>query len=80
MSQKCVEVVIGRLATDERLRARFFANPEGALQELVEDGLDLNTGEIEALLDTPPALWTTLAHWVHPRLQKIALKGDCGQA
>lgn len=76
MSQRSVEVVIGRLATDETLRARFLANPGGTLQSLREDGLDLNLSEIEALLGMPSESWTVLASWIHPRLQKIALKGD----
>ena len=75
MSQKSVEVVIGRLATDEALRRRFFANPAGTLESLRHQGLDLNPGEIEALLEMPVALWTVLASWVHPRLQKVSPKG-----
>src|SRR5262249_3335822 len=76
MSQKCVEVVIGRLATDEGLRARFSSNPEATLRQLAESGIDLNSAESEALLEMPMALLDLLAIWVHPRLQKIALKGD----
>jgi hypothetical protein len=77
MSQKSVEIVIGRLATDEALRARFFANPAGTLRSQRECGLDLNLVEIEALLEMPTESWAVMAGWVHPRLQKIALKGDC---
>ena len=72
MSQKSVEIVIGRLATDEGLRALFLRDPQGALRALRESGLELNRGEIEALLAMPPALLNTMARWVHPRLQKIA--------
>lgn len=75
MSQKCVEIVIGRLATDEALRARFFANPKSTLEQLREAGFELTHGEIEALCETPVGLWALIAAWVHPRLQKIALQG-----
>jgi hypothetical protein len=77
MSQKSVEIVIGRLATDEALRARFLADPAGTLGCLREGGLELNPVEIEALLEVPPEAWPAMAAWVHPRLQKIALKGGC---
>lgn len=76
MSQKCVEVLIGRLATDETLRARFLADPVGTLRSLRENGFDLNLSEIEALIEMPTESWTVMAAWIHPRLQKIALKGD----
>jgi hypothetical protein len=77
MSQKSVEIVIGRLATDETLRTHFLADPELTLDSLREAGLDLNSGEIEALLAMPIEAWPAMADWVHPRLQKIAMKGDC---
>ncbi len=77
MSQKSVEIVIGRLATDETLRARFLADGTGTLRSLRECGYDLNLAEIEALLEMSSDAWAVMASWVHPRLQKIALKGDC---
>jgi len=76
MSQKSVEIVIGRLATDETLRARFLADPAGTLLSFCEAGLDLNPAEIDALLEMPTECWTVAAAWVHPRLQKIALGKD----
>jgi hypothetical protein len=80
MSQKSVEVIIGRLATDEALRTRFIADPAGTLRSLREEGLDLNPTEVDALLKIPNDLWTIMARWVHPRLQKIALRGDCHES
>jgi hypothetical protein len=76
MSQKCVEVVIGRLATDETLRTLFLADPARTLDSLREAGVDLNPGEIAALLEMPLEAWPAMADWVHPRLQKIAMAGD----
>ena len=78
MSQKNVETVIGRLVTDEALRARFWDDPRSTLTHLQEAGLDLTTGELEALRRTPIALWDFVAKCVHPRLQKIALRRDAG--
>jgi hypothetical protein len=74
MSQKCVEIVIGRLATDEALRARFSADPSSTLEHLREGGFDLTPGEIEALRKTPAGLWDLVASWIHPRLQKVVLR------
>ena len=75
MSQKCIEVLIGRLATDEALRELFLADPAGLLHSLHENGFDLNPAEIEAVLAMPIESWAAMAAWIHPRLQKIALKG-----
>jgi len=77
MSQKNVEIIIGRLATDETLRARFTADPAGTLGSMREEGIDLSLPEVDALLETPASLWIVMARWVHPRLQKIALGGPC---
>ena len=76
VSQKNVEIVIGRLATDEALRARFLRAPWATLRQLAETGLELNPGEIDALLAMRPEFLDTLADWVHPRLQKAVLKKD----
>ena len=50
MSQKSVEIVIGKLATDEALRARFMADPDATLDWLGERGLDLGEGRFQALV------------------------------
>jgi len=74
MSQKSVEIVIGRLATDEVQRGHFSVDPKTTLRHLQDSGLDLTPGEIEALIRTPVALWAFIASCIHPRLQKIALR------
>jgi hypothetical protein len=76
MTQKCVEIVIGQLVTDETLRARFIDDPVQTLRCLIWGGLELNPAELEALLEMPLESWVVMARWIHPRLQKIALKGD----
>jgi hypothetical protein len=73
MSQKSVEIVIGKLATDEALRAQFLTDPMAALDGLSERGLELNPAEREALLAIPKGVWIVMPRWIHPRLQKIAL-------
>ena len=76
MSQKNVEIVIGKLATDEALRTQFTRDPTATLRQLGEAGLELSSGEMKALLEMPAALLNVLASWVHPRLQKVAFKKD----
>jgi hypothetical protein len=76
MSQRSVEIVIGRLATDEGLRARFSADPGQTLRDLRDSGLELSVAETRALLEMPRESWAKMASWVHPRLQKVVLKGS----
>lgn len=79
MSQKSVEILIGRLATDETLRVRYLADPASTLRSLGEAGLVLNPGEVEALLEMPEEVWVALAAAIHPRLQKIAWSDDVSE-
>ena len=73
MAQRIVEVVIGRLITDEQFRAAFVAHPEGTLVGLGDRGLELTRTEIAALVNTDPALWERAAGMLDPRLQKASL-------
>ena len=76
MSQKSVEIVIGKLATDEALRTRFRRDPAATLRELSESGLELSQSETRAMLEMPGSLLTVLATWVHPSLQKVAFREE----
>jgi hypothetical protein len=76
MSQKCVEVIFGKLATDEELRGRFQADPVGTLSQLAEHGLELTRAECEALAATKPELFSRLSEAIDPRLQKASLRPD----
>ena len=74
MTQRCIEMVIGRLVTDEEFRETFVSDPHRALGELLERGTHLTHAEIAALVATDPSLWAWAAEQVDPRLQKISLK------
>jgi hypothetical protein len=76
MSQKCVEVIFGKLATDEELRHRFQADPLGTLRQLAECGFELTRAECEALAATRSDLFTRLSEAIDPRLQKASLRPD----
>ena len=72
MSQKTVQLVIGRVLTDDELRARFVARPLETLTELKEQGLELTRDEIEALAASDPHVWPSMAKRIHPRLQRCS--------
>jgi hypothetical protein len=76
MSQKCVEMIFGRLATDEELRQEFRRDPQGTLGRLAACGAELTAAERDALLATNGALFERLAETIDPRLQKASLRSD----
>jgi len=71
MSQRNVELVVGKLATDEDFRRRFAAGPEAALAEAAAAGLELTPVEQRALLDLEMDACERFAACLDPRLQKI---------
>jgi HAMP domain-containing protein len=74
MSQKTVQLVIGRLLTDEDLRVRFVERPFETLTELQEQGFELTRDEIEALAQSDARMWASMARRIHPRLQRCSLR------
>ncbi len=75
MSQRNVENVIGRLATDEHFRRRFAAAPGPTLRRLIEQGVDLNDCELHALATIDMGQLETFAGTLHPGIQKAELQG-----
>ena len=73
MTQRCIEMVIGRLLTDQSFRDTFLTDPHRALSELLERGVHLTHAEIAALVATDHALWGRVAEQIDPRLQKVSL-------
>ena len=74
MTQRIVEIVIGRLVTDEEFRDTFLRDPYVALAELLESGVQLSQAEIAALAATDVSFWSRAADEIDPRLQKASLK------
>jgi hypothetical protein len=72
MAQRSVEILIGRLITDEAFRSAFLADANTALVGFVESGHELTRLEISALCATPFSVWERAAEDVDSRLQKIA--------
>lgn len=74
MSQRNVEIVIGRLATDEEARERFLDDPQAEVASLRQGGIELSAVEAEALVALPRRPLEALASAIDPRLQKASLK------
>jgi hypothetical protein len=73
MSQRSVETIIGKLATDEGLRSRFLEDPTNALAELRSHGLELSPVEIGALTELDGEAISAFAEALDRRLQKVDL-------
>jgi hypothetical protein len=76
MSHRNVQLVIGRLVTDEELRRQFLRAPHETLAELSERGWDLTRAEIDALIETDAQVWTWVAVKLPSRLQRCSLRSD----
>ena len=76
MAQRNIEILIGRLITDEAFRAAFRTDAVAALIGFTEAGYELTPLEIAALRATSPHVWERAAEHVDPRLQKASLDGS----
>ena len=74
--QRSIEIIIGRLVTDEDFRRAFLRDPRGTLAAAVEWGLALSPLEIRALLATEPSLWDRVADHVDGRLQRASRSSE----
>lgn len=73
MSQGNVERIVGRLATDESFRRRFWQEREATLAELVAKGWELNPCELRALAALTREAVEHFAAAIDPRIQKLDL-------
>jgi hypothetical protein len=79
MSHRAVEIVLGRLATDEALRRRFEQGAAHALEDLQAQGLELSAVERSALESLDPSALAQFARSLDTRLQKAALLPEAGR-
>lgn len=76
MSHRNVEMIIGRLATDEEFRRLFRTDRERTIREEMDRGTELTRSEISALVSTDVHVFERVAEGLDPRLQKASLKSD----
>ena len=76
MTQKNVELVIGRLVTDADFRRLFERDPNAALELLRDGGIELNRVERQELLSLDTEAFEVLVTTVSPRLQRAGFKSD----
>jgi DNA-binding NarL/FixJ family response regulator len=72
MSQWGVQMVIGKLITDEGFRRRFEERRGDCLANLCERGIDLDDSEIAALVEADPRLWSRMATRIDRRLRQVS--------
>ena len=73
MTQRGVEVVLGKLVSDEAARERFERAPETLLEHLVREGIELNHVEFEALAKLDAEQLRRFAATLDRRLCKVNL-------
>jgi hypothetical protein len=76
MSQKTVQLTIGRLLTDDEYRRCFLRDPRATLLALRDQGFDLTTAEIGALIRTDAKIWTDAAARIDASLQRCSLHDE----
>ena len=76
--QRSIEILIGRLITDEDFRRSFMRDPRSTLERVAGLGLELSPCETLALMATDPALWDRVANEIDARLQKASLTNNWG--
>jgi hypothetical protein len=74
MSQRSVEILLGKLVTDEEVRQRFRVDAEAVLAWARDLGLELSAVEAEALRGLDARALDELAGALDPRLQKASLQ------
>ena len=73
VAQRSIEILIGRLITDQGFRKMFCEEPVIALAVFMKTGHELTAIEIEALMETHTEFWILAANQIDPRLQKVRL-------
>jgi hypothetical protein len=73
VAHRSIEILIGRLVTDEAFRNAFRSSAMATIAGFMEAGHELTPTEIAAVRATPAAVWEQVAAFVDPRLQKASL-------
>jgi DNA-binding NarL/FixJ family response regulator len=80
MSRWGVQLVIGKLVTDETFRQIFERRADETLATLRAQGIDLSESEVSAFLDTDPVVWASLAMRIDHRLKLVGARRQTNPA
>ena len=80
MTQKNVELVLGRLITDGEFRRSFQRNPKTAFEELAASGIELNPVERRALAALDARVLEAIVSALSPRLQRVSFHARADEA
>jgi hypothetical protein len=73
VAHRSIEILIGRLITDEAFRQAFINDPAAALARFTESGYLVTELEAAALTSIHRDVWHDIAQQIDPRLQKWSL-------
>jgi hypothetical protein len=76
MSHRNVEILIGRLLTDEELRRRYTREPAATIEEFRQQGWELSRCEVEAILSRDASMWDEMARRIPSKLQRASLRNE----
>jgi len=76
LAQRSVEILIGRLITDEAFRSAYCSDASGTTRQFIDCGYELTVIEITALASTHFDCWSRAATQLDPRLQKANLSSQ----
>jgi len=76
VTHRNVEALLGRLATDPSLRGRFLEDPARALRELMDEGYELTSVEIDALASTSADAIRSFADTLDRRIRRAVVTID----
>jgi hypothetical protein len=71
VSQRNIELLIGRLLTDDAFRLEFVRHLTKTLASFIDAGHELTAHEIQALVASSPSFWNDIAAEIDPRLRKV---------
>jgi hypothetical protein len=71
MAHRSIEILIGRLVTDEVFRAAFTNDQAGTLRAFARSGHDLTEVECAAVTSIGRDAWAQMAERIDPRLLKV---------
>ena len=74
MSQRNIELLIGRLLTDDAFRIAFVRNLAQTLAAFIDSGHELTAQEIHAVMSNSPSFWSEVAAQLDPRLRKVTVR------